>query len=154
VIVDANDSGNDTVKSAASFSLAAPTLMNGQIENLVLLGTKNLHGTGNALNNEMLGNSGNNVIDAGAGMDEIKGGKGDDTFIFATGHETDSISDFGHGADKIDLSGCADIHGFKDLMKNHVTEDKGNVYIDSGMTDELILEHHTKADLSEGQFIF
>lgn len=153
VIVDANDSGNDTVKSIVSFSLAAPTLMNGQVENLVLLGTKNLHGTGNALNNEITGNAGNNVLDAGAGMDQLKGGKGNDTFVFATGHETDSITDFGHGADKIDLSGCADIADFKDLMKNHVMEDKGNVYIDSG-TDELILQHISKADLHQGQFIF
>jgi len=154
VIVDANDSGNDTIKSIVSFSLAGPTLIDGQIENLVLLGTKNLHGTGNALGNEMSGNAGDNVLDAGGGMDQLKGGKGADIFIFATGHETDSITDFGNGADKIDLSGCADIPGFKDLLKNHVMEDKGNVYIDSGMTEELILDNHSKADLHASDFIF
>jgi Ca2+-binding RTX toxin-like protein len=152
-IVDMNDSGNDTVKSIVSFSLASPTLTNALLENLVLLGTKNLHGTGNAVDNVITGNSGNNILDAGAGSDSLRGGKGDDTFVFATGHDTDTVLDFGHGADKIDLTGCANIHSFNDLMNHHVSEVNGNLHIDSG-TDELILQHIGKADLQEGQFIF
>ncbi|RBB91799.1 calcium-binding protein, partial [Pseudomonas sp. MWU13-2625] len=56
------------------------TLTN-NVENLILQGSANLNGTGNALNNQINGNSGNNILDGGAGADTLIGGAGNDTYI-------------------------------------------------------------------------
>ena len=43
-------------------------------ENLTLLGSANLNGIGNPVNNLIVGNSGNNVLDGGLGSDSLIGG--------------------------------------------------------------------------------
>lgn len=58
-------SGVDTVASSVSFSLAGLST----IENLTLTGTANINGTGNSLDNVIVGNAGNNVINGGTGVD-------------------------------------------------------------------------------------
>ena len=63
VIVEALNAGIDTVKASLSYTLGS------NLENLVLLGTDNLAGTGNTLANVITGNEGNNVIDGGGGLD-------------------------------------------------------------------------------------
>lgn len=153
-IVENAGQGDDAIKSTVSISLVSTALSGSEIEDVRLLGTKNLHATGNALGNEITGNNGDNVIDGGAGLDILKGGKGADIFVFATGNGTDDVVDFSHGADRIDLSGTG-IKNFKDLMQHHLNEDVGKhaVYIDDG-TDEMILDHAHKADLDASQFIF
>ncbi|MFM9385210.1 Ig family protein, partial [Pseudomonas sp. UV AK001] len=50
------------------------------LENLTLLGSA-LNGTGNNLNNSLIGNAGNNVLDGGLGADTMAGGLGNDTYI-------------------------------------------------------------------------
>src|SRR4029079_8805395 len=54
--------GSDTVQSSVSFSLADTVHAIGSIENLTLTGTAALSGTGNALDNIIIGNSGANVL--------------------------------------------------------------------------------------------
>ena len=65
----------DTVQASVSWTLGA------NLERLVLTGSMNLNGTGNALNNRLSGNSGNNVLDGGAGKDTMLGGAGEDIYI-------------------------------------------------------------------------
>lgn len=81
-------SGNDTVRSAITFNLGSTTAIKGSVENLVLLGTGNTNGTGNALNNTLNGNSGNNSLNGGDGNDVINGGLGNDTLTGSTGLDT------------------------------------------------------------------
>lgn len=73
-IVEFAGGGVDTVEAGADYMLAA------NVENLILIGTGNLSGTGNDADNSIVGTIGNNVIDGGLGNDTMTGGQGDDTY--------------------------------------------------------------------------
>ena len=64
--------GVDTVESAIPFVLPA------NVENLTLVGTADISGTGNALANILAGNTGNNALFGGPGDDGLFGGVGND----------------------------------------------------------------------------
>ncbi len=83
VVENAGD-GIDTVYSSANFTLSA------NVENLTLTGNDALSGSGNALNNVILGNDadntlwgndGNDSLSGGLGADVMHGGAGDDVFF-------------------------------------------------------------------------
>jgi Ca2+-binding RTX toxin-like protein len=80
--------GTDTVQSAITFNLGDLTHARGAVENLTLLGSVNLKGSGNSLNNVIVGNSGANSLYAGAGNDSVSGGDGNDKVNGATGNDT------------------------------------------------------------------
>ncbi|TPW15199.1 MAG: hypothetical protein FD130_1249, partial [Halothiobacillaceae bacterium] len=61
------------------------------VENLTLLGTTDLTGTGNTLNNVLTGNSGANLLAGGLGNDTLKGGTGNDTYQFNRGDGVDTV---------------------------------------------------------------
>jgi glycerophosphoryl diester phosphodiesterase len=71
----------DTVSSATTATLAATKT------NLTLIGTANVNGTGNAVNNTVTGNSGNNSLDGAAGNDTLLGGAGNDTLLGSLGND-------------------------------------------------------------------
>ena len=76
VVTEAAGQGTlDKVNASIDYTLGA------NVENLELLGSDNLSGTGNTLANNIIGNAGNNLIDGGAGVDTMSGGAGDDTYI-------------------------------------------------------------------------
>ena len=58
VVTELDGEGTDTIQSSMSFSLAGLAF----VENLTLTGTAALSGTGNALDNIIIGNSGANVL--------------------------------------------------------------------------------------------
>jgi len=93
VITELANEGTDTVESSLTFSLTAAN-----VENLTLIGSSSINGTGNTLNNIVVGNSGINILNGGAGNDTLTGGAGADNFLFdaalnATTNK-DVLSDF------------------------------------------------------------
>lgn len=90
-------SGIDTVKSTVSFSLSGANVK-GSVENLDLLNSGSINGTGNNLGNKIVGNAGDNIISGKGGNDVLTGGAGKDTFVFDTLPNArcnkDTITDF------------------------------------------------------------
>lgn len=83
-VVETVGEGYDTVFSSVDYFL--PT----NVEKLVLIGTAGISGTGNGLDNAILGNTvantlrgldGNDVMDGGGGADTMIGGIGNDSYL-------------------------------------------------------------------------
>src|SRR6266581_601881 len=81
--------GTDTVRSSATYTLSA------NVENLTLTGTSAVNGTGNTLDNVLLGNSANNTLNGGAGNDTLDGGAGADTLVGGLGDDTYAVDNAG-----------------------------------------------------------
>jgi Ca2+-binding RTX toxin-like protein len=119
------DSSQETTSSSVSSTLAAG------IRNLTLTGTAAINGSGNSLDNLIIGNmaanelrgeggndtldgkGGNDLLEGGAGQDQLTGGSGADRFRFATGAafgagRADRITDFSRSeGDRIEISRSA-----------------------------------------------
>ncbi len=67
MVIENRGEGTDAVFSTVSHTLAA------NVETLVLQGSGDLAGTGNALNNHIYGNSGANTLNGGGGADLLVG---------------------------------------------------------------------------------
>ncbi len=82
--------GSDTVRAKITYTLAA------NVENLTLIGSSNVAGTGNELDNVLTGNGGNNVLSGLDGNDSLHGGAGMDTLDGGAGND---LLDGGDGSD-------------------------------------------------------
>jgi Ca2+-binding RTX toxin-like protein len=80
-IVELVDEGSDSVRSGANWTLGS------NVENLVLTGTNGLRGTGNSLDNALVGNGGHNKLVGLAGADTLGGGIGNDTLVGGSGSD-------------------------------------------------------------------
>jgi Ca2+-binding RTX toxin-like protein len=75
VVTEAASAGTDHVNASVTYSLGA------NVENLTLIGSAAINGTGNSLANVINGNAANNTLDGGAGADTMIGGMGNDTYV-------------------------------------------------------------------------
>lgn len=97
-VIEKRGEGVDTVRASVSYTLAA------DVENLRLLGSAPLSGSGNAGANQLFGNSARNVLSGGAGNDVLNGGGGVDTLRGGTGNDTYIVNS---GAVRIEENGGA-----------------------------------------------
>jgi Ca2+-binding RTX toxin-like protein len=86
-IVELPGGGIDTVQTAGPAALSIEYILAPEIEALVLTGTLAFNGTGNALDNLIIGNTGNNQLIGEGGADTIVGGLGADTLIGGAGDD-------------------------------------------------------------------
>ncbi|TBY53386.1 calcium-binding protein, partial [Rhizobium leguminosarum bv. viciae] len=108
IVTEAANEGIDTVRTnLASYTLGT------NVENLTYIGTGAFAGTGNALNNVIVGGSGSNALTGGAGNDILTGGAAADVFVYSPNWGHDTITNFvatgsAHDAISIDHSIFAD----------------------------------------------
>ncbi|MFH0782535.1 MAG: calcium-binding protein [Pseudomonadota bacterium] len=81
VVTENAGEGTDTVESSISLTLGD------NLENLILSGTAALDGTGNELDNTLIGNSADNTLRGLAGNDRLEGGAGTNTLIGGSGND-------------------------------------------------------------------
>lgn len=151
-VENANE-GVDSVQSSVTFTLAA------NVEHLTLTGTTAINGTGNILDNWLIGNSaantltasgGNDTLDGGAGADSLVGGAGNDLYIVDNASDktvelanegTDTVQSsltwtLGANLENLTLSGSAAINGTGNALANVLTGNAaGNALTGGGGND-------------------
>jgi len=144
--VELDGEGTDTVISSISFALGS---QNQFIENLTLVGSGNISGTGNDLANIITGNAGNNVLFGGANADRMFGGLGNDSYyvdnagdtaIELTGQGTDSVFSSvnfelwaqSQHIETLTLIGAGNIDGGGNGLANTITGNAGNNVLNGG----------------------
>ncbi|WP_310739930.1 calcium-binding protein [Inhella proteolytica] len=155
-IVEASGAGTDSVEVGFDYTLPA------NLENLLLTGTANLKGMGNAVANLLVGNAGNNLLDGAAGDDTLDGGQGVDTLRGGAGNDVyrvdqagDVVTEAASGGtdtveasasytlpvevEKLTLTGTAHLNGTGNAAANTLTGNSGNNRLDGGAGSDTML---------------
>jgi Ca2+-binding RTX toxin-like protein len=142
-VTELTNEGTDTVQSSLTYTLGA------NVENLTVTGSAAINGTGNTLDNVLIGNSANNTLTGGAGNDTLDGGAGNDTMIGGTGNDTyvvtaagdvvtenanegtDTVQSsltytLGANVENLTLTGTAAINGTGNSLNNILAGNSGN----------------------------
>lgn len=166
MIYEAADEGDDHVISSVTYTLS------NNVERLSLVGADAIDGTGNDLNNTLIGNGADNVIDGKAGADTMFGGSGDDTYIVdnagdvviealnkGTDHIISSVSYvMPENIENMTLSGSDDISATGNELDNIIAGNSGNNVIDGkvgsdtmsgGMGDDIYYVDDTRDSVIE-----
>lgn len=120
--------GNDTVRSSVSFGLSS------YIESLILTGSDDLYGLGNAQNNAIYGNSGDNLLDGDQGADTLRGGLGDD--IYVVDNTADLVIEY--DAEGTDTVRSSVSHTLRNFIENLTLSEEDNINGTGNGLDNII----------------
>jgi len=129
VVTENAAEGTDTVQSSITYTLGA------NLENLTLTGVAAIDGTGNTLENALVGNAAANILDGAAGADAMSGGDGDDTYVVDDAGDvvtenaaegTDTVQSsvnftLSANVENLTLTGVAAINGTGNTLANTLT---------------------------------
>jgi len=157
VVKENVNAGIDTVQTAlGSYTLGV------NIENLTYAGTGDFNGTGNSLDNLMLGGNGNDTLRSGNGNDTLDGGLGNDRLYGGSGNDSyivDSSDDvvvesanagidtvqttldsyvLGANIENIAYSGGGDFNGTGNSLANKLSGGAGNDTLDGGAGSDTL----------------
>lgn len=113
IVVEGANEGCDMVRASVSYTLGD------HVEELLLLGSEAIDGTGNALDNALLGNDADNVLSGLAGNDILNGYGGNDTLIGGDGD--DRL--VGEDGDDTLIGGAGDDSYYIDSVNDVIIED-------------------------------
>jgi Ca2+-binding RTX toxin-like protein len=165
-IIELANNGTDLVQSSVTYTLAA------NVENLTLTGSTAINGTGNTLDNLLIGNSANNMLTGGAGNDTLDGGAGNDTMVGGTGNNTYGVAaagdvvtenanegtdtvqssityTLGANAENLTFTGTVAINGTGNILDNQVIGNSANNTL-SGANGNDILRGGLENDTANG----
>ena len=144
--IESASGGTDAIESSITWSLGFET------ENLTLIGTGDINGTGNTVANTLLGNAGINRLDGAAGADTMTGGAGNDTYVVDNAGDT-TVETAAGGADavessinwtlaaeveKLTLTGTATINGTGNNLANTLIGNAGSNVLDGGTGNDSL----------------
>ncbi|MBU7583365.1 MAG: S8 family serine peptidase [Nostoc sp. TH1S01] len=146
VVTEYANEGIDTVQSSVSHTLAA------NVENLTLIGSSNINGIGNSLNNTITGNSGNNTLNGGTGDDTLIGGDGNDIYIVDSTGDVVSENDsqgvdtvrssisytLGNNLENLTFTGTSAIDGIGNNLNNTIRGNSGNNTLNGGTGNDIL----------------
>ena len=146
LVTELANEGTDTVRSSVTYTLA----MN--VENLTLTGNGSINGTGNDMNNIIVGNSGNNILDGGVGADALSGGLGNDTYIIdnlgdsiteGLSQGTDLVKSsvtwtLAENLENLTLTGTSNINGTGNSVNNVIIGNDGNNTLSGGFGNDSL----------------
>lgn len=146
ILTEAANGGIDTVKSSASYTLG------NNLENLTLVGSADLNGSGNSANNRITGNNGDNILDGGAGADILIGGTGNDSYIIDNIRDvivenTDEGIDtaqssvtwtLGANLENLTLTGASAINGSGNSLNNILLGNSANNTLNGGAGNDTL----------------
>ena len=143
-------SGGNSAFNSVNSSADMTVINTGTMYNGILFGA----------GNDTYVGAGGRVVDGpispGAGNDRLTGGSTAETFVFATGNDRDTITNFvarGRSHDVLDLSGWDAVETFKDA-RSHADQHGKDLWIEGQTDDVLILRHVKLNDLNASDFTF
>jgi Ca2+-binding RTX toxin-like protein len=145
--IEAAGGGLDTVAAFVNWTLGA------NVERLELQGTGNFSGTGNALNNTLVGTSGDNLLNGGAGNDYMVGGAGNDIFVVdasgdrtieAANGGTDTVRSFinwtlADNVERLELQGSGNLSGAGNSLNNTLVGNAGSNLLNGGAGNDYMV---------------
>jgi Ca2+-binding RTX toxin-like protein len=135
------------VLSSAHFGLSA------NVETLVLQGSADLQGYGNASANTLYGNAGNNLLNGGGGADTMAGGLGNDVYFVDDAADM-VVENASEGADVVFstvgyalaanvetlvLQGSGNLAGTGNVLANALHGNSGNNSLDGGAGADVLI---------------
>jgi Ca2+-binding RTX toxin-like protein len=138
VVTEMMNEGIDTVNSSVTYTLGA------NVENLALQGTADISGTGNMLNNNLVGNTGANTLTGGLGDDVYDVDNAGDVVTELLGEGDDTVNStithtLGENIENLNLLGTSDLNGTGNTLNNTLEGNAGSNSLDGGVGNDTIL---------------